>query len=139
MSQFEIACVESVIENEMAQGCTQKQIAQTYALGLRSSWPTDWKRVNAAILKRWPHGLERIKKMARDGSCFPEQPSDAEPRSSGLVSDTDFDLFDSCACCGKNPGLCGCSLVGWCEVCGKCCECCPRVDECDMLIAGDGI
>jgi len=68
---MEIACVESVIENEIAMGLTQKQIAQTYALGLRSSWPTDWKRVNEAIIKRWSFsGLNRIKNMAWSGKCF---------------------------------------------------------------------
>lgn len=67
---FELMAVESVIENEIEQGCTQKQIAQSYALGMRSSWPTDWGRVNRAILARWPKGLERIKKMAHSGKCF---------------------------------------------------------------------
>jgi hypothetical protein len=59
-----------VIENEIAQGCSQRQIAQTYALALRSRWPTDWSHVNAAIVKRWPKGLERIKKLAHSGKCF---------------------------------------------------------------------
>lgn len=68
---MEIACVEVVIENEIKQGLTQKQIAQSYALGLRSSWPTDWKRVNQAIIARWPvAGLNRIKKLAHSGKCF---------------------------------------------------------------------
>ncbi|MDA0991659.1 MAG: hypothetical protein O3A51_13030 [Verrucomicrobia bacterium] len=66
----EIACVESVIENEIKQGCNQRQIAQTYALAVRSSWPTDWAKVNAMILAKWPKGLERIKKMAWSGKCF---------------------------------------------------------------------
>ena len=68
----EIACVESVIENEIRQGCNQKQIAQTYALALRSSWPTDWAKVNAMILAKWPKGLTRIKEMAWSGKCFAE-------------------------------------------------------------------
>ena len=68
----EIACVESVIENEIKQGCNQRQIAQTYALALRSSWPTDWAKVNAMILARWPKGLTRIKEMAWSGKCFAE-------------------------------------------------------------------
>jgi hypothetical protein len=68
---IELACVESVIENEIAQGLNQKQIAQTYALALRSSWPTDWKRVNEAIIKRWSFaGLNRIKNLAWSGKCF---------------------------------------------------------------------
>jgi hypothetical protein len=68
---IEMACCESVIENEIAQGCTQKQIAQSYALAMRSSWPTDWKRVNEAIIKRWSFaGLNRVKNMAHSGKCF---------------------------------------------------------------------
>jgi hypothetical protein len=66
----EIACVESVIENEIRQGCNQRLIAQTYALALRSSWPTDWAKVNAMILAKWPKGLTRIKEMAWSGKCF---------------------------------------------------------------------
>lgn len=70
--RFEIMCVESVIENEIKQGLSQRQIAQTYALALRSSWPTDWKRVNEAIIKRWSFkALNRIKEMAHSGKCFP--------------------------------------------------------------------
>ncbi len=68
---LEIADVERVIEQEIANKCTQRQIAQTYALGLRSTWPTDWSKVNKIILERWsPAGLERIKKMAWSGKCF---------------------------------------------------------------------
>lgn len=68
---FEIACVEDVIENEIAQGLSEKQIAQTYALALRSSWPTDWKRVNESIIKKWSaEGLAKIKQLAWSGKCF---------------------------------------------------------------------
>ena len=66
----EIIAVEMVIENEIRQGLTQRQIAQTYALAIRSSYPTDWAKVNGFILARWPKGLERIKKMAWSGKCF---------------------------------------------------------------------
>ena len=67
----EIWDVEFVIENEINQGCTQKQIAQTYALALISSYKTDWRRVNNAIMDRWsPEGLNRIKQMAWSGKCF---------------------------------------------------------------------
>ncbi len=69
---LEIANVEATIENEIAQGMKQRDIAQTYALGMRSSSPTDWKRVNQAIIAKWSmSGLLKIKKMAHDGSCFP--------------------------------------------------------------------
>lgn len=68
---FEIACVESVIENEIKQGLSQRQIAQTYALAIRSTWPTDWKKVNAMIIERWSvAGLNRIKELAHSGKCF---------------------------------------------------------------------
>lgn len=67
----EIMAVEMVIENEIAKGLNQRQIAQTYALALRSSWPTDWGKVNRMIIERWSEsGLERIKKMAHSGKCF---------------------------------------------------------------------
>ena len=68
--QIHMADVERVIESEIAQGCTQRQVAKSYALGLRSSWPTDWQRVNAAIVAKWPKGLDRIKEMAWSGKCF---------------------------------------------------------------------
>ncbi len=65
---------ENTIERELAAGCTQRQVAQTYALAMRSMQhgeKPDWKRINAAILKRWkPSGLIRIKKMAWSGKCF---------------------------------------------------------------------
>ncbi|QDU11298.1 hypothetical protein [Gimesia aquarii] len=66
-----IMCVEMVIENEIKQKCTQRQIAMTYALALKSDYPTDWKKVNSMIIERWSvSGLERIKKMAWSGKCF---------------------------------------------------------------------
>lgn len=62
---MELAACEMVIENEIEQGCTQAEIANTYALALVSSWPTDWKRVNEAIMKRWSEtGLIRVKTWA---------------------------------------------------------------------------
>jgi len=62
--RIELACCEMVIENEIAQGATQKDVALTYAMALASTWPTDWVRVNKAILAKWPKGLKRIKEMA---------------------------------------------------------------------------
>ena len=70
-TKIEIAAVETTIENEISQGATRKTIAQTYALALRSSWPTDWQRVNRAIIKRWSvAGMLWIKKHAHAGTCF---------------------------------------------------------------------
>lgn len=63
--------VESVVENEIEQGCSQKSVAKTYALALRSSWPTDWKRVNGSIVAKWGKtGLERIKRLAWSGKAW---------------------------------------------------------------------
>lgn len=71
MTKIEIADVEGVIKREIEQGCTQRQIAQTYALAIRSSWPTDWKAVNAMIVERWSaSSLNRIKEMAHSSKCF---------------------------------------------------------------------
>lgn len=68
---MEISCVEATIENEIAQGLTQRDIAQTYCLALKSSYKTDWARVNRAIMARWSAaGLNRIKKLAHSGKCF---------------------------------------------------------------------
>ena len=70
----EIMDVEALIEREIAAKMTQKQIAQTYALALRSSYPTDWLRVNRMIVERWSlSGLERVKKMVWSGKCFEEK------------------------------------------------------------------
>lgn len=55
------------IERECADPTfKQADVALTYALAIRDEEhvPVDWKRANAAILKRWPRGLERVKKMA---------------------------------------------------------------------------
>ena len=66
-----------VIQNEINQGLTQQDVAQTYALGLRSDAETDWGKVNASIIERWSRaGLERIKEAAwsgrwRGGLLFP--------------------------------------------------------------------
>lgn len=63
--QIELADCTNVIVRECASpDITQPDIAQTYAMALVSSWPTDWAVVNAAIVKRWPKGLERVKKLA---------------------------------------------------------------------------
>lgn len=56
-----------LIEQECARPETkQKDVALTYALAIRDEdvVPLDWKRANAAILRRWPKGLHRVKKMA---------------------------------------------------------------------------
>lgn len=70
----ELCCIELIIKSELKSGLRQRDIAKTYALALRSSWQTDWARVNRMIIARWSRsGLERIKKMAHSGACFNEE------------------------------------------------------------------
>lgn len=55
------------IEQECASPeMKQADVALTYALAMRDEAhvPVDWKRANAAIVKRWPKGLARVKEMA---------------------------------------------------------------------------
>lgn len=55
------------IEQECANpALKQADVASTYALALRdeATVPVDWKAANAAILKRWPKGLQRVKTLA---------------------------------------------------------------------------
>lgn len=62
---IELIDCEGVIERESAMPEMKRDdLAQTYAMALVSSWPTDWKRANAAIIKRWPKGLLYIKTKA---------------------------------------------------------------------------
>ena len=69
--RLEIQEVEATIEREIQLGSNQVAIAKTYALARRSNYPTDWPRVNAAIIARWSQaGLERIKRLALSGRCF---------------------------------------------------------------------
>ncbi len=69
---IELAGCEGLLLREIADSnCKQRDIAQTYALALRSSDKPNWSIVNRAIVERWSHsGLEHIKKMAWSGSCF---------------------------------------------------------------------
>lgn len=78
---MELTLVEETIEHDLAQKhTTQKHIASLYAMAIMSSWPTEWGRVNAAIRKRWPKGLTRVKEMAwaelRNRSQPQRQPSE---------------------------------------------------------------
>ena len=71
MGKIELACCTETLLNEIAQGATRNAVAQTYRLAMQSSTPTDWPRVNRAILSRWSvSGLNWIKKRAWSGKCF---------------------------------------------------------------------
>jgi hypothetical protein len=69
--QIYMVCCTEVICNEVAQGLTQKDIALSYAMAIRSAANgverPDWGKINGAILAKWKmSGLERIKKRAMD-------------------------------------------------------------------------
>jgi hypothetical protein len=74
LGTMEMTCCEQVILNEIEQGLNQTEVAKSYALAIRSSWPTNWRKVNDAIIARWSKaGLERIKKLAWSGKCFAKE------------------------------------------------------------------
>lgn len=71
--RFEMADCEKTLLAEIAGQSTRRDIAQTYALALRSSErdTIDWKKVNRAIIDKWCiNALEYIKKLAHSGKCF---------------------------------------------------------------------
>ena len=72
MSAIELLDCTNVLLREIKDSqFKRKHIAKTYALALRSSWPTDWRKVNQAIVDRWSnYALEYIVKLANSGKCF---------------------------------------------------------------------
>lgn len=67
MTRMVLADPTCQIERECADTAfSQDSIALTYAIALRDEHevPVDWKRANAAIVTRWPRGLERVKRKA---------------------------------------------------------------------------
>jgi len=67
--RFNLVCCTQTILHEIANKATQKDIALTYAMALKSQAQgadkPDWSKINHAILDRWSmSGLERIKKWA---------------------------------------------------------------------------
>ena len=77
--QIEMMCCDDLMLREIEDPkCTRDIIARTYALALRSSYPTDFGRVNKAIIERWSvSALEYIMRLAWSGKCFKkEQPDD---------------------------------------------------------------
>ena len=69
LTDCENALLREIAEPEL----TRRDVAQTYALALRSSERDriDWGKVNRAIMARWsPAALEWIKKQAWSGKCF---------------------------------------------------------------------
>lgn len=72
MIQVNLVCCTQVLVREVAmKEMTQKDVALTYAMALKSSARgadnPDWEKINDAIIARWSRsGLERIKKRAWD-------------------------------------------------------------------------
>jgi hypothetical protein len=73
MSEYQVnlICCTGVICDEVKAGLSQKDIAVTYAMAMKSAAQgadqPDWLAINTAILSRWKmSGLERIKKRAHD-------------------------------------------------------------------------
>jgi hypothetical protein len=66
-----VCCTEVLLQDIRAKEATQKDIALTYAMAIKSASQgddrPDWPTINRAILDRWSmSGLERIKKRAFD-------------------------------------------------------------------------
>ena len=60
-----MSCTELAITEAGDKATTRKDMALTYALGLRDFPGVDWAAINAAILKRWSKsGLIWIKTQA---------------------------------------------------------------------------
>lgn len=83
---LELMCCTETLLNEIAQGAPRKAVAQTYRLAIQSHTPTDWKRVNEAIIARWSvSGLTWIKKQAWSGTCSESPPR--HPLEAGYIWD----------------------------------------------------
>jgi hypothetical protein len=70
MVKVELACCEMTLLSEIAdKHFTRKQVAQTYALAIKSQEAKDglidWKKINQAIIDRWSvAALRWIKEQA---------------------------------------------------------------------------
>lgn len=66
-----VCCTQVILQDLGAKECTQKDLALTYAMAIKSEAQhadkPDWPTINKAIIGRWSmSGLERIKKRAFD-------------------------------------------------------------------------
>ena len=66
-----VCCTQVILQDLSAPKVTQKNVALTYAMAIKSGFDgadkPDWETINRAILAKWkPSGLERIKKRAWD-------------------------------------------------------------------------
>ena len=71
-TRLELAfCTITLLSHIADKKQNRRDIAQTYALTIKSSEKTDWSKVNAAIEARWSrYALDWIKKQAWSGKCF---------------------------------------------------------------------
>ena len=69
---FELAnCTNHLLREIADPAMKRRDVAQSYALAMRSQETTDYARVNAAIIARWSlSALEYIKHLAHSGRCF---------------------------------------------------------------------
>lgn len=66
-----MSTTETLLEEISNKELHKKDIAQTYALALKSSEKTDWGKVNQAIIDRWSlSALKDIKEWVWSGKCF---------------------------------------------------------------------
>jgi threonine synthase len=79
--RIELAACEQTILAEIAdKRMKRKDVAQTYALAIRSSERIDWAKVNYAIMQRWSlSALKWIKEQAHSGKCFSETTKEPHP------------------------------------------------------------
>lgn len=66
-----MCCTQVILQDLGAAQATQKQVALTYAMAIKSQMQNadrpDWPTINKAIIDRWNmKALERIKKRAYD-------------------------------------------------------------------------
>ena len=74
--RFQLDSPTSTLLDEIATPTLyQRDVAQSYALALAlPKADVDWRKVNAAIIKRWSlSGLARIKELAWSGRCWGRQ------------------------------------------------------------------
>ena len=69
---FELAnCTNHLLREIADPAMKRRDVAQSYALAMRSGEVTNWLRVNDAIIARWSlSALVFIKRQAHSGRCF---------------------------------------------------------------------
>jgi len=66
-----VCCTQVILQDLRAREATQKDIALTYAMAIKSyqsgADDPDWTKINKAIVAKWStSGLDRVKKIAWD-------------------------------------------------------------------------